>query len=93
MLKAKKEVNMKVVLVEWIDACYYQGERNINWIKETAKPRKVISSGFLIEKDNEKIIICQEISLEDKEVSGNLVIPLQMVTKIGFLERGKTNET
>ena len=76
---------MKVVLVEWVDV-RYQGEKSIDWIKENAKVRKVITVGFLIERDDEKVVICQEILLEDKEVSGILVIPSRMVTKIGFLE-------
>jgi len=74
----------KIVIIEWTDACYYRGEESIDWLQREASPKKVVSVGFLLIDDKNKVIISNEI-LSDNLARGTSAIPKKMVNKITFL--------
>lgn len=81
---------VKIYRVVWKDA---QGGANVGWREldelTQAKVATAVSCGALLVNDEEKIIICPHMLVEDEEITegdAELVIPKQWVISIDELE-------
>ena len=77
----------KLFLVKWRDAC---GGANVGWrtveeLQET-KEATVLSCGVILHRDEQRVLICPHVLLDDKgqveEGDAELAIPMDWVTSI-----------
>jgi hypothetical protein len=74
------------VLVEWADSAAYSRWRSIEGYREATHPSQCISVGFLLLKDEKRVVILQsEDGDEHGEVAEALAIPRACVKRIRYL--------
>ncbi len=73
---------MEKVLVRWVDS--RQPTPQWEYVEQIADQSVVVCEtiGFVINKDNQKIVIAQNIGDNGNQVSGVMVIPVRSIEKI-----------
>ena len=71
----------EIARVTWIDATHYRTESTLEWLIENATVTEFSTVGYLLKKDEEKVILAHEIN-DDENGRDTSVIPLSLVKKI-----------
>ena len=74
----------EIARVTWADATHYRTENALDWLKENATTTEFSTIGYLLKKDNEKVIIAHEIN-DDDNGRDTSVIPIALIKKMETL--------
>ena len=76
---------MKIVKVDWLDACSNSGYLNKRDYAKEHKPIACATVGHLFKKNKDFVLLAAE-TFEDGDCRHTHTIPRKMVTKITYLE-------
>ena len=76
---------LKVICVYWVDASHYGDSREIDWLRDNARPVRNTSVGFAIKENRELIIIAHEVD-EQGRARNTTVIQRKDVIKVEYLK-------
>jgi len=74
----------EIARVTWIDATHYRTENQIDWLKENATTTEFSTVGYLLKRDNEKVVIAHKIN-DDDNGRDTSVIPIVLIKKMETL--------
>jgi hypothetical protein len=74
---------MKLVEINWVDSC---GSPTIWEEPEPMPPLSIISIGYLLEKNDKYVTICQSVS-ESENVGRRFTIPAGCIKKIKVIRK------